>query len=283
MPTLRWFGRSWVTSWSLMRIAAGRRRLEAGDHAQGRGLAAAAGAEEGDEFAALDREIECSHHGLRAEGLAKIFDLEKCHAFALPCAPSASGAAPCALRPKSLDQAHAGPGDDEGDDRQRRRLIGAVGADQLQIGAEGRAVQQARHGELADDDGEGQECAAQHRDAHIGEDHAEQDRRPAGAQALRRLRQGPHIDGPHARIDRAIHVGQRQRHIAEGQQQIGRARRCRSSAARTSCCRSADSRTRDDRRDHQRQQGDELDDRRAAAAAAAGSNRPSARPAARRR
>ena len=43
---------------------------------------------------------------------------------------------------------------------ERRRLIGAVGADELQIGAEGRPVEQARHGELADDDGEGQERAA---------------------------------------------------------------------------------------------------------------------------
>src|SRR5689334_18550770 len=35
--------------------------------------------------------------------------------------------------PEHIDQAHAGPGNQEGDDGQRRRLIGPVGADQLQI------------------------------------------------------------------------------------------------------------------------------------------------------
>src|SRR5579862_7854941 len=56
-----------------------------------------------------------------------------------------------------VEEGHAGPGDEEGDDRQRRRLIGAVGADQLQIGPECGAVEQTGEGEFADDDGEGQE------------------------------------------------------------------------------------------------------------------------------
>src|SRR4249919_2684938 len=34
-----------------------------------------------------------------------------------------------------VDQAHAGPGDQEGDDRQRRGLVGAIGPDKLQVGA----------------------------------------------------------------------------------------------------------------------------------------------------
>src|SRR5690349_24019740 len=34
------------------------------------------------------------------------------------------------------DHAHRAPGEDEGDDRQRRRLVGAVGADVLHIDAE---------------------------------------------------------------------------------------------------------------------------------------------------
>ena len=93
--------------------------------------------------------------------LRSLLDLEKA-----PSSPRlrrrACHGAPCRVRPRpnDVDQAHAGPGDDEGDDRERRRLVGAVGADQLQVGAEGRPVEQARHGELADDDGEGQERAA---------------------------------------------------------------------------------------------------------------------------
>ena len=77
-------------------------------------------------------------------------------------------------RPMTWIERHAPPGDGEGDDRERRRLVGAVGADELQVRTEGRPVQQARHGELADDDGEGQERAAQDGDPHIGEDDPEQ-------------------------------------------------------------------------------------------------------------
>ena len=65
--------------------------------------------------------------------------LEECHR------PSVQSVR-CCLRCEAgdeLDQAHAGPGDGEGDDRQRRRLVGAVGAEQLHVGAEGRAVEQA--------------------------------------------------------------------------------------------------------------------------------------------
>ena len=55
---------------------------------------------------------------------------------------------------------------------ERRGLVGAVGADVLHVDAEGRPVEQARDGELADDDGEGEEGAGQHRDDDVGEDHA---------------------------------------------------------------------------------------------------------------
>src|SRR3569833_189183 len=48
----------------------------------------------------------------------------------LPRASCALGLFLC--RADHVDQAHAGPGHQEGDDRQGRRLIGAVGADQLQ-------------------------------------------------------------------------------------------------------------------------------------------------------
>src|SRR5438105_985761 len=53
----------------------------------------------------------------------------------------------CSVRPvrgarrvarQELDQGHAAPGDDEGDDGERRRLVGAVCAHQLQVGAECR-------------------------------------------------------------------------------------------------------------------------------------------------
>ena len=124
---------------------------------------------------------------------------------------------------QDLDERHAAPGDGEGDDGECCRLIGAVGADVLQVGAEGRPVEQARHGELADDDGEGQERARQHRDQHVRQDDARDDRRPAGAEDLRRLGQGAHVDGAKAGVDGAVHVGQRQRRVADHQQHVGAA------------------------------------------------------------
>ncbi len=51
---------------------AGGRLLEAGDHAQHGGLAAARRAEEGDELAARDIQVEILHHRRGAEGLADI-------------------------------------------------------------------------------------------------------------------------------------------------------------------------------------------------------------------
>ena len=66
-----------------------------------------------------------------------------------------------------LDQAHAGPGDREGDHRERSRLVGAVGAEDLEVGAEGRAVEERGHGELADDDGEGEEGAGEDGDEDV--------------------------------------------------------------------------------------------------------------------
>src|SRR5260221_9930352 len=92
--------------------------------------------------------------------------------------PAVAGALACVRRQagaasEHLDQPHAGPGDDEGDDGESRRFVGAVGADELQIRAESRPIEQARHGEFADDYGEGEEGAAQHGHANIREKDAE--------------------------------------------------------------------------------------------------------------
>ena len=62
MPMLRWFGLRLTTSLAVDADRAGGRGLEAGDHAQRRGLAAAGGAEEGDELALLDVEVEVADH-----------------------------------------------------------------------------------------------------------------------------------------------------------------------------------------------------------------------------
>ena len=74
------------------------------------------------------------------EGLVQIVDLEKCHGVAASIRLRRRWLASARAEPNSWIRPMQRPGDREGDDRQRRRLVGAVGADQLQVGAEGRAV-----------------------------------------------------------------------------------------------------------------------------------------------
>src|SRR5215472_16221018 len=84
-----------------------------------------------------------------------------------------------------VERDHRTPGEQEGEHGQGRGFVGAVGAEELHVWAEGLAVQEARDGELADDDGEGEERAAGERG-----------------------------------VDGAVEVGQRQRDVAAHQQEI---------------------------------------------------------------
>ena len=68
------------------------RRHEAGDHAQGRRLAATRRAEERDELARLQRQIEVGHGGHLAEALAETLERELGHP-APPAPPVSPGAA----------------------------------------------------------------------------------------------------------------------------------------------------------------------------------------------
>src|SRR5690606_19644645 len=77
---------------------------------------------------------------------------------------------------EQLDHAHRTPGDNEGDDRERGRLIGGIGADELHVGAEGRPVEEARNDEFAHHDGKGQEGARQHGNEDVGQDDPGEDR-----------------------------------------------------------------------------------------------------------
>ena len=77
MPMLRWLGFSRVTSLPAIDDRAGGRLLEAGDHAQHGGLAAARRPEEGDELAGADIEVEVLHDGGCAEGFLDVLDGEE--------------------------------------------------------------------------------------------------------------------------------------------------------------------------------------------------------------
>ncbi len=64
--------------------ATGGRRFEAGDHAQDGRLAAAGGAEEGNEFTLLDLHVEVMHDLHVAEGFLEVCEFEKGHENQIP-------------------------------------------------------------------------------------------------------------------------------------------------------------------------------------------------------
>ena len=87
-----------------------------------------------------------------------------------------------------------------------------------------------------------------------------EDREPAGAQALGGLGEGPDVDRPQPGVDRPVHVRQRQDDVGEDQQgaaaDIGVGEGQRWSAEGLD-----QAEDEDDRRDDERQEGHELDDR----------------------
>ena len=79
MPTLRWFGCRSVTSLPSMRIVPAVGVSKPATMRSVVVLPQPRRAEERDELAALDGEVDVLHHLLRAEGLLQVFDLEKGH------------------------------------------------------------------------------------------------------------------------------------------------------------------------------------------------------------
>ena len=114
----------------------------------------------------------------------------------------------------------ASPGQGEADDRDGGGLVGPVVRRAVTVGPEGRAAEIVGDRELADDDRQGQERAAQQGHPQVREDDPDEDREPAGAEALGRLGQAADVDRPQARVDRPVHVRQRQDDIGADQQDV---------------------------------------------------------------
>src|SRR6476469_7995323 len=86
--------------------------------------------------------------------------------------------------PEHGDEAHRQPGQPEADERDRGLLVGLVAAEQREVRRECRPGQVVGHRELADDDREGEERAAQQRDPQVREDHPGDHREPTRPEAL---------------------------------------------------------------------------------------------------
>ena len=105
------------------------RLLEAGNHAQGRGLATAAGTEERDELALVDVRLKsCTAAVPPPELFLDVFELQKRHLRLLPCAADRNPRARAAANQR--DQPHRQPRDREADQCDGCRLVGAVLAKQ---------------------------------------------------------------------------------------------------------------------------------------------------------
>ena len=87
----------------------------------------------------------------------------------------------------------------------------------------------------------------------------EQDGEDPGALAFGGFGQRPHVDRAQRGLDRAVHVGQAEADIAEHQQGVGAERGRGQRQDRRTAVELDVAEHQHDRRDHQRQQGDELD------------------------
>src|SRR5260221_5351990 len=148
MPTWRWFGRRRVTSCPLMRIVP---ELGISNPATMRSVVVLPQplGPRNDTNSPRSTARSKLWTTLCGPKLLRRLSISR-NAIPVPCSLSRVLALTLARRParapaEDLYQSHARPGDQEGDDRERRGLVGAIGADQLQGRAEGRPIQEARH------------------------------------------------------------------------------------------------------------------------------------------
>src|SRR6476660_3560936 len=136
MPMLRWFGFSRVTSFPPMTIEPD---VGSSNPATMRSTVVFPQPEgprnETNSPAPISRLKSCTTV-LLAKALRMLLTLRK--GSAISASDSVRSVGTRRIARQELDQRHAAPGDDEGDDGKRRRLVVAVGTHQLQIGAEGR-------------------------------------------------------------------------------------------------------------------------------------------------
>ncbi len=117
-----------------------------------------------------------------------------------------------------------------------------------------------RNGQLADDDGEGQQGPREQSHPQVGEDDLEEDGDPVRPQALGRLGQRPDVHRSQPVVDRAEHVGKREGGV-HADEEDPRAVVGGSQQQRRPAVEADDAEHQHDRRDHERQQRDEFDDR----------------------
>src|SRR5687767_14670215 len=120
---------------------------------------------------------------------------------------------PLLASPNKLNNTHCRPGDGKGHDRHRRGLINLAPGQVRHVGAQGMLSHKERNGQLADDDGKGQQCPREQSYPQVGEDDLEADGGPARTQALGSLGERPDIHRSQSVVDCAEHVGKRKRSV----------------------------------------------------------------------
>ena len=171
MPTLRWFGETAGDVRAVDPDGAGVRYSKPAIMRSVVVLPQPDGPEERDELAAFGGQVEVLDGHDAAEPLLDVGQLQEAvTGIAHQRAPAiwTRGATPRPMTAMRIIASHVSPKlmSDDG-----RRLVGLrLRPSSVQVGPERRPGQEARDGELADDDGEGQERAAQERDAEVRQD-----------------------------------------------------------------------------------------------------------------
>ncbi len=229
MPTLRWFGGTVRDVRAVDRDRARGRLLEAGDHPQRRRLAAARRPEERHELAPLGGQVEV----LDGDDVAERFWTSVSSRKPIGLASVVAQRAPAiwtrvreprprtAMRPIAIQVSPKLMSDDRG---RLVRLRCRPSSDRY--GPNAGAGQEARDRELADDDGQGQERARQERRPEVREDDPPRGsvNQPAPRLCAASVSVRTSI-AAQARVDRPVHVRERQDHV--GRRRAGRRCRCR--------------------------------------------------------
>src|SRR5687768_17533127 len=98
---------------------------------------------------------------------------------------------PLLTSPNKLNNTHCRPGNGKGHDRHRRGLIDFAPGQVGHVGTQGMLSHKERNGQLADNDGKGQQCSREQSYPKVGEDDPKEDGGPARPQALGRLSERP--------------------------------------------------------------------------------------------
>src|SRR5688572_22613169 len=258
MPTLRWFGAWWVTSFPSMATVPAVGRSKPAIMRNVVVLPQPDGPRNETNSPRSAARSKCWTAATSPNRFWMPLSSRKAMGLVVSLASAGDRDSAARTAPEQRDEAHGDPRQPEADQGDRGLLVRGDISQLREVDREDLAGKESRDRELADHDGEGQEGSAQQRDPQVRQDDLDQDPQPAGAEALGGLGQALDVHRPQARVDRPVHVRERQHDVTEDEERrapdVGVGERQRRAAERAD-----EAEHEDDRWDDERQEGDELD------------------------